>query len=407
MTPASLPAVPARAIAFLSVAAFASAATLRVTDPLLPQIAADFGVTTGAAGRVITAYAASYGLLQILFGPLAERVGKYVLVAFMTLASALSTFACAFATSLDTLTLARFASGATVGPLIPISLAFIGDAVPYAVRQPVLGRFLSGQILGVLFGTAAGGVIGELLGWRTAFVVLAGIFLVAGVCLLVEWRRSALTRGMARGGAEASAGYFGGIARVLARPWARVVLLTTILEGVFLYGPFAFVAAYLHQAGGVSLAVAGGIVAFFGLGGIIYALSVGPLVSRLGERGLVGMGGLFLFLAYGALAFVPGAWVAVPLMILLGLGFYMFHNTVQTNGTQMAPEARGVGMALFATCFFTGQSLGVALTAQLFDRVGAQAAFVAAALALGLLAAWFRRRLAARPLRAADGASHG
>ena len=70
-----------RAVFLLSLAAFASAASLRATDPLLPQIAADFSVTTGAASAAITAFALSYGLLQVVCGPLGDRFGRYRTIA--------------------------------------------------------------------------------------------------------------------------------------------------------------------------------------------------------------------------------------------------------------------------------------------------------------------------------------
>ena len=49
--------------------------------------------------------------------------------------------------------------------------------------QQVLGTFLSGQILGQLFGQAAGGVLGDLFGWRNVFFFLAALFAVATVAL--------------------------------------------------------------------------------------------------------------------------------------------------------------------------------------------------------------------------------
>ena len=100
-----------RAVFLLSLAAFASAASLRATDTLLPQLAAEFSVTTGSAASVVTAFAISYGLLQAVYGPLGDRYGRYVMVCAATLASALGTFACAWAPALDTLILARFAAG--------------------------------------------------------------------------------------------------------------------------------------------------------------------------------------------------------------------------------------------------------------------------------------------------------
>ena len=71
----------------------------------------------------------------------------------------------------------------TVAWILPISLAYIGDVVPYERRQQVLGRFLAGQVLGQLFGQAAGGIVGDFFGWRTMFLLLAAMLAVAAVAL--------------------------------------------------------------------------------------------------------------------------------------------------------------------------------------------------------------------------------
>ena len=60
---------PARAIALLALASFASAANLRVCDPLLPQIAGELGVTVGTAALTVTAFALAYGVFQVAVGP--------------------------------------------------------------------------------------------------------------------------------------------------------------------------------------------------------------------------------------------------------------------------------------------------------------------------------------------------
>ncbi len=395
MTQPDASPVPVRAIAFLSLAAFGSAAALRVTDALLPQLSREFSVTTGTAGQVVTAFAISYGLLQIMFGPLSERYGKYLTVTASTLAASFAVLACAMAGSLEALTLARFLSGALAGAMIPISMAFIGDAVPYAARQSVLARFLMGQMFGIIGGQMLGGVMGEHLGWRAPFYALGAFFLVTAACLAWELRRNPATRPPRRAGP--THGFFAGARRVLSRPWPRVVLACAFLEGLTVYGPFAFVAAYLHERFGISLAAAGGMIAFFGLGGIAYAIASERLVRLLRERGLVLAGGVSLVAAYVGLAFATAAWMAIPVSLFLGLGFYMMHNTLQVNATQMAPEARGVGMSMFATCFFTGQSIGVAAAALAVDTFGARPAFIVAACGVGLLAAGFRAGLRRRP----------
>src|SRR5450759_2169117 len=74
--------------------------------------------------------------------------------------------ACGLAPSLPVLMAARLGSGLATGWIIPFALAFVGDVIPYERRQQVIGRFLSGQILGQLFGQTAGGVLGDYFGWR-------------------------------------------------------------------------------------------------------------------------------------------------------------------------------------------------------------------------------------------------
>jgi len=55
----------ARAIALLALAAFVSASAFRICDPMLPQLAAEFGTTTGQAARAVTAFAVAYGVSRL------------------------------------------------------------------------------------------------------------------------------------------------------------------------------------------------------------------------------------------------------------------------------------------------------------------------------------------------------
>ena len=122
------------------------------------------------------------------------------------------------------------------------------------------------------------------------------------------------------------------------------------------------------------------------------------LVRLLGERGLCLWGGSGLGLAFALMAIAPTAEVEFAAIVLSGISFYMFHNTLQTNGTQMAPEARGAGMALFALCLFIGQAIGVPIAAPIVDRWGAPPVFWAAAVVLPALAFWFAAALRRRHL---------
>ena len=384
-----------RAIALLAVAAFGAQAMVRVTNSLLPQIAADLRVSVGAASIVVTAYLLAHGSVQLVIGPLGDRFGKYRSVAIAAACATVMVVLCGLAATLPLLVAARLGAGLATGWIIPFALAFIGDVIHYENRQQVIGRFLSGQILGQLFGQAAGGVLGDYFGWRTVFFILAAMLGLATIGLFYELARNPLTRATpapAQGGRS----YWGDYGNVLRSPWARKIIVIAFVESGAMFGAFTYVGADLHLRFGVNFALVGLFVGAFAIGGLIYSLSVRQLVNRLGQTGLATGGGMLLAAAYVTLAFEPHAYIAPFAILTIGLGFYMLHNTLQTNATQMTPQARGTAVGIFSAALYLGQTAGVATAALAFDRYQGAPVFLVAAAALLTLALWFAHLLKTR-----------
>ena len=285
-------AIPAGAILCLSLAAFGSGVSLRVNDALLPRLAEQFAVPLGTAAQVTSFFAIAYGLSQLFFGPLGDRYGKYRVIAWACAACAVTATLCGAAPGFDSLRLARVLAGATAAAIIPLAMAWIGDVVAYDKRQPVLARFLIGQILGLSAGVWLGGFAADHLSWRLPYFAVGALFVGVSIALFTLNRRlPEHARRMQRAEGSALRRIADDFGHVLAKPWARRVLATVFLEGAFLYGPFAFIASHLHHSFGVSLSLAGSLVMLFGLGGVVFATSSAQLVARLGEVGLVRWGG--------------------------------------------------------------------------------------------------------------------
>jgi predicted MFS family arabinose efflux permease len=362
LAPADAEPIPRGAITWLAAAAFASGLSLRVNDALLPKLATVFGVSLGTASHVISVFATAYGLAQLFFGPVGDRFGKYRVIGWAAVACAAAALFCAAAPGFGTLLVGRALSGATAAAMIPLSMAWIGDVVPYEERQPVLARFLIGQILGLSTGVWLGGFAADHLSWRVPYVLIAALFAAVTVGLFALNRRlPPHARTTRQAGGHAFSRVAAEFGSVLARPWARRLLVLVFLEGMFLYGPFAFIATHAHRSLGLSLSAAGALVMLFGMGGFVFAMSAPRLVANLGEAGLARWGGALMAIALLAIAFAPAWGWAVGACFLLGLGFYMLHNTLQVNATQMAPDRRGAAVSAFASCFFLGQSVGVSL----------------------------------------------
>ncbi len=85
----------------LSVSAFASMASMRVGDSLVPALSAGFGARAGRSAQVISAFALAYGLAQLIDGTLGDRYGKVRIVALATLGCVAGNAAAAFSPTLD------------------------------------------------------------------------------------------------------------------------------------------------------------------------------------------------------------------------------------------------------------------------------------------------------------------
>jgi predicted MFS family arabinose efflux permease len=235
-----------------------------------------------------------------------------------------------------------------------------------------------------------GGALGDWLGWRAVFWVLSVIYLVAGIALAAVMH---VRPHIARAGERTPGSMVSQMLGVLRRPWARTVIIVVALEGGVFWGCFTFVGTDLHLRFGLGFAAVGLAVAAFGAGGFLYVTIAHHLVRLLGERGLVLWGGTGLGAAFAVLALAPNAIVAFAAIVLCGITFYMLHNTLQTHGTQMAPEVRGSAVALFSLCLFGGQAIGVPVAAPIVDRYGAVPIFCFAAVFLPALAWWFAAAL--------------
>lgn len=377
------------AIVLLSLAGFFSIALLRSCDPLVPEIARSFDVGVAEASAPVIAFAVAYGIGQLLFGPIGSRIGTFRTATIGCTLAALFSLAGAFVVSLGQLVAARALGGFAAGAIVPMSIAFIGETVPYDRRQTTLARLMTGAILGSIAGFAISGMLAHAIDWRYIFLFLSvGL---AGVTVGL-WRQ------LAHIPAVASAGTLLGphrqYARILRRPWPRAVLAAVAIEGG-VFGVVPFIGVLLAHDHGLGNFGIGGVLGCLGLGSLTFALLAGRIIGRLGELGCARLGGAIAAVSFGVIAAAP----AVPLVAMgaftAGFGYMMLHNTLQANATQMVPEDRSGAVSLFAFCLFTGQASGVALFAALTPVIGYRAAILAGGvtvLVVGLAFAQARQR---------------
>jgi predicted MFS family arabinose efflux permease len=382
------PADERQYLKLLGLAGFASMASMRIGDPMLVVLGQEFQVSTGEASGVVSVFAVVYGLMQLFYGPLGERFGKLRVVSLAVTACALFSAITAMSVNLPMLLVMRGLMGAAAAGIIPLSMAWVGDQVPYERRQETLAKLMSATVIGMMSGLWFGGFAADTLGWRSAFVLLAAMFTLAAVLL---WRARQKSPAPAATQPPSLIASFRLTGQLLGTPRVRLILTVTAAEGALVFGAMAFMPTHLHQQFGLSVVAAGSVMMLYGVGGLLYSQMARRWLAWLGERGLVRTGAALVAVGLLVLAWGSGVWLGMLACLMTGLGFYMLHNTLQVQATQMAPAARGSAVTLFACSLFFGQSTGVLIMAQSVDMGWLSHAFTGAALGVvGLGAVVYR-----------------
>lgn len=372
---------------------FFAASTQRITDPVLPQIAADLNVDVQQAALLATAFALPWVVAQPVFGPLGDLIGKSRVIRFNLVLLTLSTFAGAFTTDFTLLFLSRVVAGIATAGVMPVGFALTGDLTPQSERAVSIGRIVGVSMAGQLLGAVAAGFMGDLVGWRGVFIGTAAGVLLAAVGVMIGLRNLTEKRAPSVSFGAVLANY----RIVLANPLAKICYGAVFLEGIAMFGIIPYIAPLLVSVGEPRASIAGLVVAGFALGAVVYSALVKLFVRRLLPRQLMRLGAGIAAAGLLTVGFTPPWPVQAAALGALGFGFYMLHNCIQVQMLELAPAARGSAVALHASSFFMGQALGPVIFGLALPLVGALPAAIAFAfvtLAVGTVGA---RLLFGRP----------
>jgi predicted MFS family arabinose efflux permease len=346
---------PGAGLAALSAAAFLVSLDRSIFAPLLPAIARDLQTTIGIAGLAVTAYVLPYGFFQLFYGPVADRTGKIAVVRWAVLVFAAGTALCGLAAGVPLLILLRGVTGACAAAVIPLSLAYIGDVVPYERRQGTVATLMGVTSLGTALSTAVGGLVGNFLSWRALFGAYGVLSLVVTAALFLVPAGPPLQPAQPGSGAG-----WDRYRRVLRSDRARLLYVLVALEGLFVQGGFTYLGAYLETRFGLDYLAIGLLLALYGAATLLASRVLARLLRRIREQGLILGGGLLLSAGFLVLAPLPD-WRLFPLaMVAMGVGFSFFHSTLQVRATELVPGLRGTSVALFAFSLFMGAGIGTA-----------------------------------------------
>jgi predicted MFS family arabinose efflux permease len=370
----------------LGVATFMVSLDARVVAPLLPTIARDFGISVAHAGWLVSGYTLPYGLCQLAYGPLSDRYGKLHVASHAMIWFSLGTALCGAFPSFGAIVLFRVLTGAAAAALIPLTIAYIGDTVPYERRQATLAMFMASAGAAQAFSTSAGGTIAALVSWRTVFPILGALAGLSSIALFV-YRKHEI-RIVADPAAPRPT-----YPDALRVPGMLTLLALVALEGALYMGGFPFLSGLLEDRFGLDAFAIGLLLGLTGVAQLAAARALPWLLRRMSEQQLLRVGGSAMGGGYLLSALAPHwGWVAVACG-LAGAGYSLCHSTLQTRTTEMFVRGRGTAFSLFAFSLFSGSALGTVVIGYAAESIGYAVSFVSAGFLL-----WVFTALAVRAL---------
>ena len=370
-------AVDRRKIA-VAIAGFSTFLTLYSPQALLPALAREFGVGAAEISAIMTASTLAIALTAPFTGAVADVLGRKRVIAAAMLAIAVPVAGAALAPDVQALIGWRFLQGLLLPPIFAVTVAYIGDEWPPAQVAGVAGIYIAGSSLGGFCGRLVPGVLGDLIGWRGAFLTLAGLSLTVTLALLLP-REKGFVRSQ---GLAASA-------RQMLRHLKNPQLLATYGIGFGVLFNFIAVFTYVsfHLAGPpyhFSSTLLGAIFVTY-LAGTVIAPMTGWMTARLGRRRFI-LAVIAAWMAGAALTLAP----PVP-AIIVGLTFCaacgMLCQTISTGYVaEIAKGGRSSAVGLYVTSFYIGGSMGAFLPGLSWERGGWPAAIAMVVAMLAVMA---------------------
>ena len=355
---------PPRLIPVLSAANFVIGMGAFVLIGMLSPVGADFGISAGRTGWLMTTYALSYAVLSPVLVSVTGAIGRRRVLTIALGLFAVANLLSAFAPTEMMLHLTRIFAAAGAGMFTPVSASVAAGLSAPENRGRALAAVIFGLTLAQVLGVPAGSYIAYTFGWRVAFVVVT---LLALPILPMIWRTvpaglafqpvtlSELGRTLRDGRTMLAIGF---TATYLAAGYTIYTYLAPLLELTMGYG-----------RNGITV-----ILLIFGAGAVIGNLCGGWLADRLGSfRTLLLLSVAQLLTApfFSVLPFSASALIV--LIVLWSLVIWSMMAGQQLRIIALRPVAAPIVLALNAAAIYIGAAIGSAFGSGVLALAGLQA----------------------------------
>ena len=342
----------------LVVAAFS---TVYITQPVLPVLKTEFGVSEFQASLSVSAVILGIALANLPFGLLADRAPVRPIILVGGVVITICGLLCAATNSLPLLVLARFCQGLFIPTLSTCVVVYLGRSLPLARLNVVMGSYVSATVAGGLSGRLLGGWLHPPLHWRYAFVT-SSLLLLGATLAALRWLPPEARR------PEGPVRELGFIT-LLSRWNIRNIFLVSfsaffVFSSIFNYLPFYLSAPPFKASTQVIT-----LMYLSYLLGVVIGPVAGNLSNRFGNAATMAGGAVVFALAITA-TLIPSLWAVAASLAGVCAGFFSIHAAAAGLLNRRLTVSRGRANSLYILFYYLGGSVGITLSGLAYERRG-------------------------------------
>ncbi|MBI5248790.1 MAG: MFS transporter [Desulfomonile tiedjei] len=319
--------------------------------PLIPVVVPVLNMSMAKAGAYMSAFYFGYIITQIPGGLLADRFGARLILTASLIIEGITTFGMGFITTYDTGFALRVATGLGAGALYGACTRTLFEWFPAEERGTAFGIMLAGPSGGILVSSFVMPLLNSTFGWQGAFQAVGVATIIVGMAIFLLVRSSDQSK---------SAGsMFGGFRIVFG---SKEIMLTALSCFCLMWvelGTATWAFAHIKKLG-LELKVAGTVMMFYGIGGLLSPAISGIVSDRIGHRKWIYIVSL---LVIAPMTVLFGAQTEVKMLCIVGFlfGFCSYfanpHVSIMISefaGKKFAGLANGSSNAIFQLASMIG-----------------------------------------------------
>lgn len=347
-------------IYLLAAGAFAVGTSAYVVSGVLPAVSSELGVSLTAAGQLATAFALSYAIGAPLLATLTGRWERRTLLLAALLMAALGNVIAAVATNYPVLIVGRVVAALGAAAYTPAATLFATGLMPPQDRGRAVAIVFGGLTFALVLGVPAGSLLGDSLGYRGVFGLIAAASVVVAI---------AIGTLLPRVDASPVVGLRERFAAAADRR-VQTVLAMTVLSVLAAMSVFTYVVPLLAETAGLTGSIVGILLLVYGLGAVVGNVVGGRATDRFGSIPTL-LVSMLVFAALTALlpltaTSVIGAGVS---LFTLSLFTWSFNPPIQNLLLELSPGG-GLLLSLNASAIYLGAGLSAVVGGLVINLAG-------------------------------------